>query len=107
MMNSRRGNTMNKPMPDDLLVAIASGQPVSLHDIMSLDVDINAFGIRVQRTVLMSAAYAGRSGLINALVERGAVLDFGDLYGVTALHEAAGMGHVDAVTTLLDLGANI
>jgi len=98
---------MTKFMPDNLLVAIASGQPVSLRAILALGIDLNAVGASVPRTVLMAAAFAGRSDLIRELVENGAVLDLVNTWGLTALHEAVAQDQADAVQTLLELGANV
>ncbi len=50
---------MKRTAFDELLVAIASGNPVELRDIMALAKYINAFGDTVPRTVLMAATYAG------------------------------------------------
>ena len=99
--------TMNNSIPDDILIAIASGDDVSLDDITDAGVDINSLGNRVGRTPMMAAAFAGRCSLIKNLVENGATLDRGNEYGVTSLHEAAAMGHEGSVKTLLELGANI
>lgn len=100
-------NIVSESMPDDLLVAIASGRPVALHDIKKVNADINAFGTAVTRTVLMAAAYAGNSRLILELDEIGAAINLANSDGFTALHEAAGQGNAHAVEVLLGLGANI
>lgn len=98
---------MSKSIPDAFLSAIAGGEPVSFQDIMSLGLDLNAAGVSINRTLLTSAAYAGRSDLIVALVDAGATLDTPSPEGMTALHEAASRGQLAAVQKLLDLGANI
>src|SRR5262245_37572800 len=98
---------MNKSKLDELLVAIGTGRPVSVADIKSLGAHIDTLGESVSRTALMAAAFAGRSDLIELLVECGAALDRGNQQGLTPLHEAAGMGRVDAVKMLLGLGANV
>ena len=95
------------PVPDDLLVATAAGQPVAVDDLTGPGLDVNAVGAGVPRTPLMAAAFAGRADLIRALVERGAGLNVTNPHGLTALHEAAAEDHADAVRTLLDLGADI
>jgi uncharacterized protein len=100
-------NAMNRSMPDDLIYAIASGQPVTLDDVARLGIDINASGINNHRTVLTAAAFAGNSRLIRELVQSGANVDHYDESGVPAILEAASMGQACAVQTLLDLGVSI
>lgn len=100
-------NATNRSMPDELIYAISSGQPVTLYDIARLGIDINASGINNHRTALTAAAFAGNSRLIRELVQNGADVDHYDESGVPAILEAAGMGRECAVQTLLDLGVNL
>ena len=100
-------NATNRSMPDELIYAIASGQPVTLDDIVRLGIDINASGINNHRTALTAAAFAGNSRLIRELVENGADVDYYDESGVPAILEAVAMGQECAVKTLLELGVDI
>ncbi len=100
-------NATNRSMPDELIYAIASGQPVTLDDITRLGIDINASGINNHRTALTAAAFAGNSRLIRELVQNGADVDHYDKSGLPAILEAAGMGRKCSVQTLLELGVNI
>lgn len=111
VVGRRKAFAMSDPttqsMPDDLILAIASGKPVSLDDLARTGVDINAPGETNGRTPLTAAAFAGNTGLIRAIVGSGGVVDHPDRHGDTALMEAAAMGQDDVVRTLLDLGADI
>ena len=94
-------------MPDDLILAIASGKPVSLDEITCWGIDINASGFSNPRTALTAAAFAGNCILIRALWKSGADLNHCGESRLPAILEAAGMGHEDAVGTLLELGVDI
>ena len=66
---------MKRSILDDMLISIASGEPVSWEDITILSVDLDAIGDSVSRTPLMAAAFAGRSDLIISLLENGATVN--------------------------------
>ena len=59
------------------------------------------------RSVLMSAAQAGRMRLLRLLLNRGAAIERVDDHGRTALMHAAWFGHESATRLLLDRGAAI
>jgi ankyrin repeat protein len=98
---------MKKSISDEMLIAIASCEPVTWEDIAILGADLDAIGNSVSRTPLMAASFAGRSDLIISLIENGATVNRANADGMTALHEAAAEGKIDAVNTLNRFGANI
>ena len=59
------------------------------------------------RSPLHLAAMEGRSQCISILYDAGAKLDRTDADGMTALHYAAGGGHLYAVQLLVELGADM
>jgi ankyrin repeat protein len=100
-------NSNSSSLPDELILAIASGRPVTFEDIANAGTDLNASGVTNCRSPLTAAAFAGNSELIKALAKGGAELLSYDKSGNSALITAACEGHVDAVSTLLELGVPI
>ena len=52
---------MSKSPPRDLLIAIARHESIPVRANLSSDFDVNAFGEDSERTLLLAAAYGGRS----------------------------------------------
>jgi uncharacterized protein len=87
-------------------LAAVNGDAATLRALLAAGADPNA-ALPEGETVLLSAARTGSPEAIDVLVKAGAKIDSREsFYGETPLIWAAAENHVDAVRTLLSLGAN-
>jgi ankyrin repeat protein len=93
--------------------AARNGQLERVKQLLAAGADVNAADWvqmsmqQLGETPLIAAADAGRSGVVQLLLEAGASIDLADYSGSTPLHSAARGGHLQVVQLLLDSGANV
>ena len=93
---------------DELLDAIGSEKPGAVEKLLNSGLDINTFGTNSTRfNVLTQAAMKGDVNLIRKLRDHGAIFDYADSEGLTAMHFAAMSGECDSIRTLGELGATV
>ena len=98
-----------EPTWQDADMAARCGRTQLLRTLLKRGVEVNHFegyGGTAAVTMVMSAAFAGETGAIQALVEYGADVNLSNENGWTALLSAASCGHTEVVRLLLSLGAN-
>ena len=91
-----------------ILVAAGMGNIDLVRILLDKDPDTNLKNYKGQNVLHVAASSENSSfELIRLLIERGSILDERDHYEKTALHYAAENGNVEAVNTLVMLGADI
>jgi ankyrin repeat protein len=94
----------------ELLDKASIGDVTAIRHLMAVGADPNFVDLEegwAGVTPLINAATNGHRSAVMSLLVLGAVLDFKDDHGWTALHRAAGKGHGPVVAALVDAGADV
>src|SRR5579862_5522357 len=88
-------------------LAVEEGDLASVNALIAAGANVN-HALPEGETILMTAARTGNTAVMRALLQRDARVEARDgFYGETALHWATAEDHADAVTVLLDAGADV
>lgn len=101
----RTSGLMDYFLRSSAIAAASSGSLFKLRIIELLGVDISE-PVAGENPLIISAAWTGRTNLIQYLLSLGTYIETKDKYGGTALSRAAQMGHTETVRMLLDEGAD-
>lgn len=82
-----------------------AGPIEAMEKLLALGADPNATSLE-GATPIMNAVQSNKPDKLNLLLQSGAVINYCDNRGFTAIHRAAEMGHVDIVKILLANGAD-
>eukprot|EP00287_Rhodomonas_sp_CCMP768_P016404 CAMPEP_0196759460 /NCGR_PEP_ID=MMETSP1091-20130531/104713_1 /TAXON_ID=302021 /ORGANISM="Rhodomonas sp., Strain CCMP768" /LENGTH=260 /DNA_ID=CAMNT_0042108311 /DNA_START=218 /DNA_END=1000 /DNA_ORIENTATION=- len=92
---------------EELLDKASIGDANAIQRLVSMNADVNYVDAgRDDVTPLINAASAGSRPAVEALILCRADLTLFDRFGWTALHRAAGLGHVGVVDALVEAGAS-
>jgi ankyrin repeat protein len=100
-------NEVNKFSMTPFLIAISSGHTEISHMMLDHGADANAAVRGDGTTALMMAAQRGNVGIIDVLIQKGAIVDKVTTTGTTALMFASLSGKLEAVQALRIAGANV
>jgi ankyrin repeat protein len=90
-----------------LIQAALAGNSAAIEVLLAAGADADAAETRRGTTALHLAAFRNRLGVIDALLAHGARVDVVDDNGETPLFWAIGNGHAEAITRLVNAGADI
>lgn len=99
------GSLSQRDLDGHLSNACLYGYLADMKRLVAAGADVNYVRPDNCYTPLLAMAFEGHFRIIEALVQRGALVNQADKNGATALILCAERGHLRAVASLLDLGA--
>jgi len=88
-------------------LAAATGDKATVESAIKRGLDVNAKEPIGGGTILMTAAFAGQTEIVELLIEKGAELETKNHEGATALYNAAFFAHPETLKALIKAGGDV